>query len=102
MPEYPLKRYPSARARDFYDIHLVIAMTGMDLSSPENLDLTRHIFAAKEVPLEFLGRIKDQREVHRPDWDSVKLSANEELEDFDYYFDFVTKRVASMKALWEE
>ncbi|MGA3334589.1 MAG: nucleotidyl transferase AbiEii/AbiGii toxin family protein [Terracidiphilus sp.] len=102
MPDYALRRYPTARARDFYDIHLIAATLGMDFSSPGNLELTRQIFAAKAVPLEFLGLIKDQREFHRPDWDSVKASSREKVEDFDYYFDFVAKRVESMKALWEE
>lgn len=102
MPDYPLKRYPTARARDFYDIHLIAVTSGMDFRSPGNLELTRQIFAAKAVPLEFLGRIKDQREFHRPDWDSVKASSSEEVEDFDFYFDFVAKRVESMKTLWEE
>lgn len=102
MPEYPLQRSPSARARDFYDIHLIIAACGTDLGAPEILDLTRHIFAAKDVPLACLARIKDQREFHRPDWDSVKASVRDQTEGFDYYFDFVLMRVESMKALWEK
>lgn len=103
MPEYLLQRRPSARARDFYDIHLIAAITGMSLSSPENLELIRHIFAAKEVPLELLKKIADQREFHRPDWDSVKASSNDDdLAEFDTYFDFVVEQVNSMKALWEE
>jgi hypothetical protein len=103
MPEYTLQRCPSARARDFYDIHLIVSLTSMDLNSPENLDLARHIFAAKEVPLILLGKIKNQKEFHRPDWDSVKISSNnDELAEFDYYFDFVVEQVNSMKTLWEE
>jgi hypothetical protein len=102
MPDYPPKRHSTARARDFYDIHLVTVASGMDFSAPANLELTRQIFEAKEVPLEFLGRIKDEREFHRPDWDSVRASSSEDVEDFDYYFDFVTRLVESMKALWEE
>ena len=102
MPDYSRRRYRTARARDFYDIHLIAMASGMDFSSPSNLELTRLIFAAKNVPLEFLGRIEDQREFHRPDWDSVRASTSEDVEDFDYYFDFVTRRVESMKALWEE
>lgn len=63
----------------------------------------RHIFAAKEVPLGLLGKIKNQREFHRPDWDSVKTSSNDDkLAEFDFYFDFVAEQVSSMKALWEE
>ncbi|MGO8719618.1 MAG: nucleotidyl transferase AbiEii/AbiGii toxin family protein [Acidobacteriaceae bacterium] len=103
MPEYTLQRNPSARARDFYDIHLVVTLTGMKLNSPENLDLGRNIFAAKEVPLSLLGKIKDQKEFHRPDWDSVKTSSNDgNLAEFDAYFDFVVEQVNSMQALWKE
>jgi len=103
MPEYTLQRCPSARARDFYDIHLIVSLIGMNLNSLENLDLVKHIFAAKEVPLKLLGKIKDQKEFHRPDWDSVKISSNnDKLAEFDYYFDFVVEQVNSMKALWEE
>ena len=102
MPDYPLRRHPTARARDFYDIHLIAVTSGMDFSTSVNLELTRQIFAAKEVPLEFLSRIKDEREFHRPDWDSVRASSSGDVADFDYYFDFVTSRAESMKALWEE
>jgi hypothetical protein len=102
MPDYPLKRHATARARDFYDIHLIAVTAGIDLSTQENLDLTRQIFGAKDVPLEFLARIKDQREFHRPDWDSVRASTSDDPGDFDGLFDFVARRVDSMKALWEE
>jgi hypothetical protein len=61
----------------------------MNLSTPETLELVRHIFGAKEVPLRLLGRIKEQKEFHRPDWDSVRTSSNNpDLEGFDDYFDF--------------
>jgi hypothetical protein len=57
----------------------------------------RHIFAAKEVPLEFLQLIAAQREFHRPDWDSVRLSiSSDNLKEFDFYFDFVVEEVASL------
>ncbi len=103
MPEYKLQLRPSARARDFYDIHLVVSLTRMNLNSAENLELVRHIFAAKEVPLWLMGRIKGQKEFHRPDWDSVRASSNNpDLAGFDDYFDFVVEQVNSMKALWEE
>jgi len=103
MPEYTLQRCPSARARDFYDIHLIVSLTNMNWNSPENLELVRHIFAAKEVPLKLLRKIKNQKEFHRPDWDNVKISSNNDnLAEFDYYFDFVVEQVNSMKTLWEE
>ena len=102
MPEYTLRGYQTARARDFYDIQLIASLTGMDFSAPETLALVRNIFAAKDVPLALLAKIKDQREFHRPDWDSVKATARAALAEFDEYFDFVVMRVESMKTLWEE
>jgi hypothetical protein len=103
MPEYTMQRNPSARARDFYDIHLIISATGMDLTAPDKIELLRNIFAAKKVPLRLLGRIKDQREFHRPDWDSVRVSSKgENLGEFDTYFDSVVRLTHSMKTVWEE
>jgi Nucleotidyl transferase AbiEii toxin, Type IV TA system len=103
MPEYVLNRTPTARARDFFDIHLIIMVTRIDLSSAENRKLAANIFEAKEVPLYLLRSIANQREFHRPDWDSVRASVSQEgLESFDYYFDFVLKQVDLLKPLWCE
>jgi hypothetical protein len=102
MPEYPLNRTASPRARDFYDIHLVVRKTGVNLASPENLEIAREIFAAKDVPLSLLAKILAQREFHRADWDNVKASTKGYLEGFDYYFDFVVRLTESMKPLWNE
>jgi hypothetical protein len=102
MPEYALKPYPTPRARDFFDIHLIVSRTGVDLTSAENLELTRQIFAAKEVPLQLLENIGAFREFHRPDWESVRTSTKAQLKDFDYYFDFVVHLVSSMESLWNK
>ena len=62
-----------------------------------------NIFAAKEVPLHLLQWIAEQREFHRPDWDSVRASVSQEaLESFDYYFDFVLKQANLLKPLGDE
>jgi hypothetical protein len=102
MREYLPNRTKSARARDFYDVHLIVQKTGVNLGAAANLELTRHIFSAKEVPLQYLARIGDYREFHRPDWDSVKTSVIGELKNFDYYFDFVLGVVQQLQSLWNE
>jgi hypothetical protein len=102
MPEYTLNRTPCPRARDFFDIHLILTTTDVDLCSSTNLQITRDIFAAKDVPLYLLQFIEPQREFHRPDWDSVRISTKQPLQDFDFYFDFVLKEVLSLQALWNE
>ena len=98
MPGYSMNRTPSARARDFFDIYLVHTITGFRIGSLENKNLLRQIFAAKDVPLELLQLIAEQREFHRSDWDSVRLSiSNDSLKDFDFYFDFVVEQVTSLR-----
>ena len=102
MPEYLMRRYPTPRARDFYDIFAVITGVGVILSTPENLELVRHIFSAKAVALSLIPRIEKHREFHRQDWPSVELTTSGTLESFDYYFDFVVEQTKLLKPLWEK
>lgn len=51
MEEYPLRGHRAARARDLYDIYVVLSSTDIDLTTKENIELLREIFAAKQVPL---------------------------------------------------
>ncbi len=97
MPAYSLRTRPTPRARDFYDIWCVMAATGVDLS--RNIDLIRHIFAAKEVPLSLLAEIAGHREFHRPDWPAVAASVSGHVEEFDFYFDFVVAQAGALKSL---
>ena len=100
MPEYQHRGHPSPRARDFHDIHSTIAKFGINLASEDNLELERHIFAAKQVPLSLLPKIREYREFHRPDWPSVRDSSAEAIKEFDFYFDFVLEQVQRLKSLW--
>lgn len=101
MPEYKLASSQHARARDFYDIHLLATQPGTSFDrSPETLSLARHIFEAKKVPLNLLGRIVGQREFHRPDWSAVRASATGEIQEFDVYFDFVLGLNKVLEPLW--
>src|SRR5262249_25138697 len=96
LPEYTLRGRKTARARDFFDIHRIVSR-GVDLTTPENLELIEAIFAAKDVPLDFLNKISTQREFHRPDWDAVVLSTSEVLQPYDYYFDFVERLIDQLQ-----
>lgn len=102
MGDYSHRGHPSARARDFYDIHRVVTRLNVDLSSETNLEIARHIFAAKHVPLRLLSKIAEYREFHRSDWPAVQNSALDAVEGFDFYFDFVLEQVSRLKALWVE
>jgi predicted nucleotidyltransferase component of viral defense system len=100
MPEYPIRVAKTARARDFYDVHVIVEESRIDLADRENLELARQIFAAKEVPLELMGLIKKYREFHQQDWPSVEATVGPELKHFDFYFDYVLGVVKKLEPLW--
>ncbi len=101
MPEYEMQAHGHGRARDFYDIHTILTRTGVDLATPQNMELLQAIFKAKDVPLSFLTRIGDHRELHKSDWPSVTATITEPAKDFDFYFDFVLEQVARLKPAWD-
>lgn len=94
----------SARARDFFDIVVIMEKCGVALSSPSIHDLLREVFRAKRVPLSLIPKIALQREFHRSDFDAVKntLKPGEEIHEFDYYFDYVIERCRALETLWKE
>jgi hypothetical protein len=104
MPEYPLisPAMKRARARDFYDIWAILTETGLDLGTPGNLNLTEHIFAAKDVPLELIPRIPEHRGFHRLDWPAVKDRVKGQVEEYDFYFDAVVAATRRLHSLWEK
>ncbi len=90
------------RARDFYDIHLIINDFKIDINTAENIDLLKNIFEAKRVPLGLLGKIGEYREFHRSDFGAVAntVRVRKTLEEFDYYFDYVIEIIKPLEALW--
>ena len=95
MKEYEFSSHPTARARDFYDIHLVLTRTGTDLSTEENADLLRQIFAAKKVPVRLLELLPRYRDFHRQDWAAVVNTVPDDLPDYNFHFDRVMSRRAN-------
>jgi len=101
MPEY---RYgnKSARAKDFYDIYVLMESFKIDLMKAENLELFKLIFGAKEVPLSLIKKIPDYREYHRGDFVSViaTVYSATDLKEYDFYFDYVVNKTQMLKILW--
>jgi predicted nucleotidyltransferase component of viral defense system len=100
--EYPLRGHPAPRARDFYDIHVIITLLAVKLATPEFRSLLREVFLAKSVPLSFLWRLREAREFHRSDWPVVEITASHLAGDYDWYFDFVIAAVDQLQALGME
>jgi len=101
MEDYaPTGKTKCPRARDFFDIFIIVTKTGLRLGSSENLDLIKMIFAAKEVPISLLGKLAQQRAYHRNDWPNVRATVAETLREFDFYFDFVLQEPEPLHSLW--
>jgi predicted nucleotidyltransferase component of viral defense system len=102
MPEYTLVRHKRPRARDFYDIYCALTESAANLATDSNLELARNIFAAKKVPLSLIPKVVDYREFHRQDWAGVEDSVSRELQEFDFYFNFVVQEIRRLEPLWIE
>ncbi len=77
MPEYKQvipSMKPRARARDFYDIYLIMDQVSIDLEKKENIDLIKNIFDSKRVPLELIQKIGNYKHIHSDDWKNVEAT----------------------------
>ena len=101
MSEYEAVGNKRARGRDFYDVCQILDERAIDFGIPENQELVRLIFDAKNVPLNLLSKIGQYREYHRQDWSSVKATVISELQDYDYYFDRVLRAIDPLITLGE-
>lgn len=107
MPEYTKiigKNYLTPRARDFYDIFMINQNFHIDLTTKDNLKIIKAIFAAKKVPLDLIGKIKNYRDYHERDYLSLieTLPNKEKINTFDFYFDYVVNLCGSLKSLWNK
>ena len=84
---------PKSRARDFFDIYTLVTHFGVDLTKEENIELIKNILAVKNVPISFMNKILESRDLHEETYTQLKdtLRASEKLESFDYYFGFRIK-----------
>lgn len=88
------------RARDFYDIYNIInKIPGIEnqFYAPKNKTILKEMFSIKKVPLEFIYDIKNEKDLHKPNFTTVKDTVStEEVKDFDFYFDFVVELVSKL------
>ena len=102
MEAYPQRKRRAPRARDFYDITAIVTEASIDFASADFHTLVIQMFAAKEVPLSLLQKIPETRDFHLGDWPAVRDSILDRHQDFDYYFNFVSKEVKKLQPLWKE
>ncbi len=86
------------RARDFFDIYVLMEYFNIDINTQKNKDLLKNIFKAKKVPLEYLQKIKSTKSQHEENFHSVKdtVTSKEKIKDFNFYFEYVVKIAESV------
>lgn len=92
MPSYVrvVKKNAVPRARDFFDIHAIVARLGVEVC--DNLEIIRGMFSAKRVDIALLDEIDAHRDFHRRDWQNVldTIDPRVRIQEFDFYFDYVS------------
>lgn len=105
IPEYTTEillqkeKKPKARARDFYDIYIILEEFKFDFSSEEFKEMLKSVFKAKQVPLEYIKKIRSMYELHSEDFTSLKATTSEselKSKDFDFFFTYFMERFESI------
>ena len=106
MPEYAgiIQRngLGNQRARDFLDIEVLVRMFSIDLATERVRYMVEQMFAAKRVPLDLLGKIRQTRDFHAQGYEAVRatMKPGMEVKPFDDYFDFVVDACRGLEPLW--
>ena len=81
----------TGRAKDFFDIYILCEKFNIDPNNHQNKSLLKKIFEIKKVPLSLIKKIRDYKEFHRQDFNSVEDTVKPHvlLKEFDFYFDYV-------------
>ena len=104
MDEYVqlVKLHPRPRPKDFVDIQIIAQHYGIDFTRDDFRELVRQTFAAKKVPLELLSHIPTMHDFHEIGFQSVRdtVYSHFDLQDFDFYFEYVCKKCRQLNPLW--
>lgn len=96
---------PKPRAKDFYDIHLVMNHFRIDPRSENNVQLIRRIFDTKKATFS-IAELEAKKEMHRSDFASLAPTLSPEaaqtLLTFDEYFAYLIDTFGHLEALWNE
>lgn len=99
-PEYPQisQKAKRSRARDFYDIWVICDYFSIKLDM--YLPVVESVFEAKKVDMNLLKKMHDIKDLHQASWADVEVSVSVDLEDFDYYYEFVNEAAQNLYTQW--
>ncbi len=106
MDEYTISKTKKQRARDFFDIHLIlqtIPKLEVEFYLEKNRLILTEIFKVKEVPLNLLNNIKETYSYHEIGYSTLESTVSTgKLQKFKYYFDYVINLVEKLNSFWEK
>jgi hypothetical protein len=104
MDEYVqiVRLHPRPRPKDFVDIEIISQHYGIDFARADFADLVRQTFAVKKVPVKLLSQIPVMRNFHEIGFQTVRdtVYPHFDLQDFDFYFDYVCRKSKLLEPLW--
>ena len=88
-----------SRSRDLYDIWTICEHFVINLGA--HLEVVQAVFNAKRVDMNLLNDLDSVKALHYASWPDVELSIAEDIEDFDFYFDFVNNSAKELYSKWK-
>ena len=88
-----------SRSRDFYDIWAICEHFAINLGA--HLEVVQAVFDAKKVNMNLLRDLESVKALHYASWSDVEISVVGEIEDFNFYFEFVNNFAKELYSKWK-
>lgn len=88
-----------SRSRDLYDIWVICEYFAINLGA--HLEVVQAVFNAKRVDMKLLNDLDSVKDLHYASWSDVELSVAEEIEDFNFYFEYVNNFAKKLYTKWK-
>jgi predicted nucleotidyltransferase component of viral defense system len=97
-----VQKHKAKRARDFLDIYQVCESEKICPQDHSFRSTLGKVFAVKDVPLNLLESLEQERAYHEPDFIAVKatVASSYKLQEFEFYFQYTLDFVSKLEAFW--
>jgi len=106
MDEYVqlVRLHPRPRPKDFVDIQIIAQHYGISFRREDFHELVRRTFDVKKVPVALINGIQESKAYHEQGFQAVRDTVYPDfnLEEFDFYFDYVVRNCDLLKPLWQK
>jgi hypothetical protein len=99
-----VQKHKAKRARDFLDIQQICEAEKICPKDNSFRSTLSKVFAVKDVPLNLLESLEQEREYHESDFVAVKATVanSKSLKEFEFYFKYTLNFINQLEAFWDE